>query len=402
MSNYLIVLLMLVMCLPSSFSYFFPLFFLGLLFQAFVRPRSIARAINLDVLICFGIMLVSGSFLILLNVIKFGDVSPWTYWVFGILSWLIVVTLIRSVPSPAMVINKSILYSSFVAGLACLLYVILFLSGAISESISFLGYKAYFGLDDRGFFAYSTTHLPLIPYLLTYLVTQRALENNVFNFSEKVAIILLVIAGLLSLRSFIFIVFFYIFIYYIQSRKKWLEFIIGALILLLIIVFAYYNSDTVHGVLDGVYGLKWESKISGEDTRYSQLIYWLDSFLNAPFFGHGLSSVKLEVYDMTNSELTQVRHGPIDAPYGYEIFYAKMLSDIGLVFFVYVSVFLYLSFFSRAMENEKFQLKALRAAAIVMILQSATNSYLGTTGWLFVLMLPMVLICKPVALKRAL
>lgn len=400
MSNYLIFLLMLVMCLPSSFSYFFPLFFLGFIFQAIARPRSIACALNPVILIGFGIMLVSGSFLVLFNVIEFGDVSPATYWIAGILSWLIIVILIRSVPSPAEVINKSILYSGLVAGAACLLYVISFLSGAIPDPISFLGYQAYFGLDDRGFFAYSTTQLPLIPYVLTYLVVQRALQNNPFKLSEKIAIILLLVAGLLSLRSFVFITSIFVLLYYVQVRKKWFSLLIGAMILLLITLFAYYNSDAVFGVIDGVYRLKWEAKVSGEDIRYNQIMYWLESFSNSPFFGHGISSVKIEVYDMASGELAQSRYGPIDAPYGYEIFYAKTLSDIGLILFVYVLVFFYLSFFGRTTEKERVQLKALRASAIVMILQSATNSYLGTSGWLFVLMLPMLLLSKPVVAKR--
>ena len=391
MKNYLIFSLTLVICFPGLFSYFAPLLILALICQILFRPNRLSRAINQKIILGFLTMLIASIFLVMLNVFKFGDESPWTYWIAGFLVWLVIVILIRSMDSPAEVIHKSLLCSSLFVGISCFTYVILFTGGILPEPVSFAGYQAYFGIDERGFFAYSTTHVPHIPYLLAYLVTYGALKKDAFKPLEMTAVTLLVISGLLSLRSFVAISFLGVLFYFVCIRKKWTLFIASIMILLAAGFSIYYASEAGQEILGGIYNLKWREKISGEDIRYLQLFYWLNSFLESPLFGHGLTSVRVELYDIATGELEYSRPGPIDAPYGYEIYYGKLLSDIGLFFFIYVAVFFQLSFSGKVNEENKFQLKALRFSALVMILQSATNTYLGTSGWMFILMLPMML-----------
>lgn len=392
MKNYLIFSLILVICFPSLFSYFVPLFVFALIYQAVVRPKCLEHAITPKIAIGFCVMMIASVFLVLFNVIKFGDISPWTYWIAGFLIWPVIVVLIRGVDSPAEVIHKSLLYSSLIVGGSCLIYIALFFLRILPEPISVPGYQAYFGLDERGFFAYSTTHVPHIPYLLAYLVTYGALKKGAIKRLELIAIILMVISGVLSLRSFVAISIFGVLIYYVSARRRLGLLLVGVLIVLIVGVSLYQNSDAARGVLGGIYDLKWSGKFSGEDVRYKQLAYWFESFSSSPFWGHGLSSVRIEMYDIATGELQFVIPGPIDAPYGYEIYYGKLLSDIGLVFLVYVVVFCMLSFSGGAKKvGDDLQLKALRLSAIVMMLQSATNSYLGTSGWMFILMLPMAL-----------
>lgn len=401
MNNYLIINLFFVICFPSLFSYSVPFFMLGFFWRLLSSPGSIVKAFDAKIGVGFFILILLGIFLVVFNVIKFGDVSPWTYWIAGFFAWFVIIILIRSIPDYGYVIHQSFLYSSLFVGVTCLIYIALFFFEILKEPISVAGYQAYFGIDDRGFFAYSTSHVPNIPYLVAYLCSYRLFQGDKMGACEKLALFLMVIAGLLSLRSFIFIAFFVVLVYYIHRQKKWLVFSFISFSVMSIAIFSYFNSVDFRTVVDGIYGLKWQDKVSGDDIRYQQFVYWLESFSDAPIFGHGLSSVNLELYDIATGELLSLRPGPVEAPYGYEIYFAKLLSDMGLVFIPYVFIFALLSFFMKADKKNKSQLEALRFSAIVMIMQSMTNSYLQTSGWLFIFMLPMVFISnKKVVLKN--
>jgi len=381
------IILLATMVLPSLFGQFAPLVYITFIF--FVLTRRDGININGKILLGFFLFMVLGILLIIWNVYIFGDYSPWTFWIAGFLTWFFFIHLLRSIPSPELFIHKSLVATGYVVAITNLVYIAAFLAGISVEPISVPGFTAFYGMDAEGRFAYSSSLLPHICYLFPYFIYAAARNNDKRVKNEKTLTWLLAVAGLLSLRSIIFLSIAISFLYYVWVKFHSWKFVSVLLIVGACLTVLYFNFlDT----FDFIYQLKWADKISGDDVRYNQLMFWLRSFADSPLIGHGLSSVQMEVFNMATGELIQSRSGPIVSPYGYEIFYGKMLSDIGMIFFIYCAIFYYLTFSVKTFNSLNWQVGALRFAAIFMLVQSGTNSYLGTSGWLFVLMLPMIFI----------
>lgn len=392
MNGYLQFFLILVFLFPSLFSWFLPFFCLAFIFLLITRPQKIAEVINSNIAIGFFIFLLTGVVLLIINYYLFENIKPWTYWIAGFSSWFLIVILLRTLNDISKTIHQSLLIAGAIIGFGNLVYIILFLSGLVKESISILGYRAYFGIDSRGFFAYSTSHVPLIAYFTPYFVCHLAAKKSYVGWFEKATLLALILAGLLSLQSFIWLVLIFLLIYYTFLTGTWLR-LFKLLSILILMIFAldwYIGID--YEISRGIYELKWSDKINGNDIRFQQLFFWLESFVKSPLIGHGLTSVEIILYDIATGELVVELPGPIVSPFGYEILFAKLLSDIGLLLFIYIFVFAWLSFFIRTKCENFWQVHALRVAAIILIIQSMTNSYLQTSGMLFIFMLPMLFI----------
>ncbi len=391
---YFYFILLFIMLFPSLFSWAAPFILLAFIYAILFYPKRLFNSFNLGIAIGGLFLLFLGIVVISINIILFNDYSQWTFWIAGIAVWFCLIVLLRTFGNAAFTIHHAIVSAGLVTGFFNLLYIILFLTGIVTENVQIRGFRAYFGIDPRGFFAYTTTFLPLTSYIVPYLIYKAYKSDNGLSKSEKIALMLLTVTGVLSLRIAVIICIFVSFLiyilHYLRMVKNKLILAIALLSILLASAVPIVGLTSFSDVFSGIYHLKLERKISGEDPRYKQLKFWINSYLDSPLIGHGLSSAEIRLYNMVTKELIYYRPGPIKSDYGYEIFFAKLLSDIGSIFFLYILVFLFLTFWYKALSPLPWQVRALRLAAIFALAQSATNSYMGTSGWLFVLMLPIV------------
>lgn len=394
MNRYIGALLTLVILFPGLFSWFAPFFYIGFAWILATKTKDIVNRENTRIATGFLIFLITGLLLIGINAYLFRNIKPWTYWIAGYATWLIIILLVRSLKDPAKTIHSALVATGFVAGVGNLVYIALYFAGFADDPISVAGYQAYFGLDSRGFFAYSTSHVPHLASLVPYFAYRFAKSTSSIPRHEKWILIAMIIAGILSLRTAIWMIYFVSAAYYVYLTRNYKSIAIGTAIFIGAILGLMVYFEIGWDIWQGIYDLKLADKVGGEDIRYNQLIFWLRSFLDSPLIGHGLTSAELILYDIATGELIEYTPGPIVSEYGYEILYAKLLSDIGILLVPYIAIFCWLSFLAKTSSSYLWQVRALRLAALSMIFQSATNSYLQTSGWLFTLMLPMVFIAS--------
>lgn len=393
--NYIIgTILILTMTFPALFWLFSPLVYLTFAFCLLTKKTV---RINPKLHIGFALFLSLGSLLLLIDIILNGGTRFWTFWIAGFFTWFVFINLLKLANKPELLIHKSLVILGYIVAIVNLGYVSAFLIGVAKEPISLLpAFQAYFGMSDTGFFAYSTSLLPHIGYIFPYfIVTLTSNDERVKTKDLPILIILIAMAGILSLRVSVIGIILCSFTYYYfkKQRKKTIK--ISSIISLFVpccLVFFVYLYSSHPEILNGIFQLKLSDKVYGEDLRYKQIIFWWNSFSQSPLIGHGLSSVETILYDIATGKLILYIPGRISAPYGYEFLYGKLLSDAGLIFLAYVLIFYYLVFVSNTNTSLPWQTTALRFAAVSMVFQSVTNSYLYTSGWLFTLMLPMVFI----------
>lgn len=392
MNRYIGALLTLVILFPWLFSWFAPFFYIGFVWILTTKTKKIVNRENTRIAIGFLVFLITGLLLVGINAYLFRNIKPWTYWIVGYATWLIIILLVRSLKDPAETIHSALVATGFVAGMGNLFYIVLYFSGFAEEPISVAGYQAYFGLDSRGFFAYSTSHVPHLASLVPYFAYRFAKSESNIPKHEKWILIAMVLAGILSLRTAIWVTYFISAAYYIYLTRNYKSIAIGAATFIGAILGLMIYFEIGWDIWQGIYNLKLAEKFGGEDLRYNQLLFWLSSFMDSPIIGHGLTSAEVILYDIATGELIEYIPGKIVSDYGYEILYAKLLSDIGVLLIPYIVLFCWLTFFAKASSHYSWQVRALRLAALSMVFQSATNSYLQTSGWLFTLMLPMIFI----------
>jgi hypothetical protein len=351
-------------------------------------PNDWINSFSNDLRKYFSILFVTGCFVELYNAYLFYMVVDINYWIISTLIWLMIITSIKGMGNKSIVVHNALVASGWIATIGNLIYIFLFLSGNVSN-INLPWYNARFGLDERGFFAFSTSHIPILGYLIPYVSYGMAREKKYNNISNKILLLLMVTVGLLSLRTaicaiIVIAIMMYTFVAF--NSKKLLPILM--VVVTIFVLFVAFNKD--NEILTGIYNLKLSTKISGDDPRYNQLKFWIDAFRQSPFLGNGISSTQMELYDMSTGDLITRKKGIISNPYGYEIFYGRILSEIGLIFLVYVAVFYKLSFKHSTFSEIFWQVPALRFASLCMLFQSATNTYLYSTGWLFVIMLQII------------
>lgn len=355
-----------------------------------IRHRSGVVAVDRSLLLVFTAFLTLGSILVIYNAVLFSDLSPVTYWIAGFIVWYLFIETIRSTNDPGSTVHQAYVVLALMTGLGNLLYIVLFITNVITEPITLPGYQAYFGIDERGFFAFSTSLLPIVGALAPYFYYRAA--HSAAPLIERVALVLLTLTGLASLRSIIWIIILGSMLYFAFRQFGLRRLLLVALASVGVLIAALLLMGVDRDIIEGIYQLKWAEKVDGDDVRYLQWQFWFDSFLQSPLIGHGLSSANLELYNIATGELLLQRPGPVVSEYGYEILYGKWLSDMGLFLLAYVALFTRATFIAPARSSFPWQVTALRASALCMVLQSATNSYLQTSGYLFALMLPMAFI----------
>src|SRR5581483_397936 len=87
-------------------------------------------------------------------------------------------------------------------------------------------------------------------------------------------------------------------------------------------------------ILEGLFNLKLADKLNGSDNRYEQLLVWIEYLWDRPLLGNGLTCVEVEIYSQ-KGDLLVFRPGPLKNPFGYELAYARLLVEIGIVPFLF-------------------------------------------------------------------
>jgi hypothetical protein len=287
------------------------------------------------------------------------------------------------------IIDSSIRLVGAVVVIVNISYVILFTSGIIQHNISCCGFIAYFGISDVGFFAYSTSLLPHISFLAPFFAVRYYYKRDTLDLF---ILLLLVLSTILSLRvtTSFFAGLSLIYLWHKLVQEKTITMFIIALCILFILLYLFFQIP--QDIIDAIYNLKLADEMQGDDPRFMQIKVFFESFLSSPFYGHGISSVSMQIYDMATGEMTYNRVGTVDNPYGYEVFAAKLLNDIGLLIVIPIGVYIYYLYIKKPINKYIWISHALRLGALFFVLTSQTNTYLATSGWMWVLMLPFVFI----------
>jgi len=383
--------LILMVLAPSAFLYVAPVLLVCAL-PFYFTDGTIHR----EVFALFLLLIILGCVVVGINVVKLGSLEGVGYWIVGPLIWLVIVNQLIHARFREHLLDRALVLAGWAVALTNLGYIGLFLGGVIGNVSLGPIFSAHFGIDDRGFFAYSTSCLPQIGFLFPYLALRYVATRR-----GGLVLLLLGIAGVLSLRVAIVAVIALFGAYALVrswKRNAYAAALVAALSVMAVSTTLLVPPDLTHGIFE----LKLADKLTGEDLRIEQALFWIKSFAESPITGHGIASTQLEIFDLASGELIQERFGPILNPYGYEIFMLKTLSDIGLLVVPYVLIYWYLAFILRTHVIAAWMPTALRVSALAMFVQSQTNSYLGTSGWMFVLMLPAVLAAtsdlpKPIA-----
>jgi hypothetical protein len=373
--------LILMVLAPGAFLYLAPVLLVCALPYYFTNGK-----IHREVFALFLFLIVLGCVVVGINIVKLGSLEGVGYWILGPLIWLVIVNQLIHARFREHLLDRVLVVAGWAVAVTNLGYLGLFLAGVLGNVSLRPIFSAHFGIDDRGFIAYSTSCLPQIGFLFPYLALRYlALRRG------GLVLLLLGVAGVLSLRVAIVIVIALFGIYALVRSWKtnaWAAAIgFAALSVMVVSATLLVPPDVTHGIFE----LKLADKLTGQDLRIEQALFWITSFAESPITGHGIASTQLEIFDLANGELIQERYGPVVNPYGYEIFMLKTLSDIGLLVVPYVLIYWYLAFVLRTHVIATWMPTALRISALAMFLQSQTNSYLGTSGWMFVLMFPAML-----------
>ncbi|MDX1932706.1 MAG: hypothetical protein SFU56_08895 [Capsulimonadales bacterium] len=194
------------------------------------------------------------------------------------------------------------------------------------------------GIDERGFAAYSTNNLPILCFTVPYLLANVLYTGNRSRFAV-LTLALSVLAALASLRVAVIlsvvgsavVLFGLVYLKADSAGRRTIRrgIVLAATAPLVAGVIGYLllpsgQKARLGLIVEGIYLLKLSRKVSGEDSRYEQANYWLRAWERRPWFGHGLSSTEL----ITSSI---VKPGTVQNPYGYELTYLRLLSEIGLL-----------------------------------------------------------------------
>jgi hypothetical protein len=374
--------LVLLLLAPNAFLYIAPLLLVGAL--PFYLSLSACK-IHREIFILFSCLVIMGCLVVAVNVLKIGTVEGIGYWILGPFVWFIIINHLVFSEQKHRLIDLVLVLAGWIVSLTNLGYVGLFLSGILGNISWPPFFSAHFGIDDRGFLAYSTSCLPQIGFLFPYFALRYIATGR-----GAVLLMLLGTAGLLSLRLAVIAVIVIFGLYALVRSMKFFTLKSGVFVaagcLLVIASVLLIPEDMVQGIFE----LKLADKLTGGDARTEQAIFWIKSFTESPIIGHGIASTHLEIIDLASGELVQERFGSVTNPFGYEVFLLKTLSDIGLLLIPYVLLYWYLTFLLRTEALAAWMPSALRAGAIAMLLQSQTNSYLGTSGWMFIFMFPAI------------
>jgi hypothetical protein len=200
-----------------------------------------------------------------------------------------------------------------------------------------LDYKR--GIDERGFVAYSTNNLPMLGFTVPYMTASILYAGNRTRL-RLLCLIVCTIAALASLRIAVTVDVLggYIITQLLAIRaagrkapalmaryQRALAFAVASIasLLLVAIIFVGLN-PRAQMIAEGIYQQKLSKKLSGEDTRYAQSRYWIEAWTERPLLGHGISSSEIIIPQM-------VKPGTVQNPYGYELTYLKLMSEIGLL-----------------------------------------------------------------------
>jgi len=232
---------------------------------------------------------------------------------------------------------KDIIYiASLLISLNALAYLIYGLKGRVYP-LEFLDLDYRRGIDERGFAAYSTNNLPILCFTAPFILANVLYSGNRTRFSITVLLVSLAAAfaslrvavavSILGAMTAIAVVSAQVAPAMLRRRvfRKSL-FIVTAFFFAGFVMVAILsrNSPRFQAFITGIYDLKLSKKMSGEDIRYMQARFWLSSWTQHPLLGHGISSTEL----LTSSA---IKPGTVQNPYGYELTYLRLLSEIGFV-----------------------------------------------------------------------
>ncbi len=263
--------------------------------------------------------------------------------------------------------------------------------------LEFLDLEYGFGQDVRGFVAYTTNNLPVLTFTATFFLIQVFLlgKRSLVHLAT-LAITLPAIA--LSLRlafilniclsAVIIVVMAYVGPLQIRRKEYGLAFVL-ALVALGSLAITQVDTD----LADGIFDLKLDRIVHGQDLRYAQATVWLDHVMDRPWLGNGLTSVDVQMFSR-NGELTFDRPGPIVNPYGYELTYLKLLVEIGilpLLFCAFLVGLLSLGLWRAVWRGETRcdrEAFAYLVGMLLFLLASSSNGYLLSFGFMWTIYFP--------------
>lgn len=356
-----------------------------------IRQYS-ARTISLYIA-----LLVLGCCVEIQNTLMFGETYGLSLWVADPAVWLLVTLSLFQIDPDRRIqtVDLAILIAAFAVSFLHAYFVLTHLIGmeSFADPIRVeMGLR--FGQDSRGFFAFTSSNLAILGFTTPYLLLG-APQNSKERRRRRIALALSILVIVLSLSIALFLVLLAAIAFKVSLRGSnevslrvhlRVLFIMGTCGVLLIVLLTLVSHTDFLG---GIYQLKYEDKLLGHDERILQVKTWLSYFAEAPLFGNGISSTDMTILDV-DGNVAVMHSGTVVNPYGYEVLYGRLLSELGLVWFGLYGLVVAMLLFSAPLERStnNFFIQGLRLSAFAMLLQTSFNSYFTTFGYMICLALP--------------
>jgi hypothetical protein len=350
---------------------------------------------------CFCVTIILGAFLVLYDITvnrDSPDLRVFSFWVLNPMIYLSFIFLSSGKPDLPTILDTSIYLASALISIDLLLYAGFSLFG-LPYPLDFLGLERRFGLDESGFIALSSNNLPALSFFIPYVMADIFVVRRRRSMPRILTLVLSIAAAAASLRVAVLlsVVLSAVILFVIILRRRSIKrpfFLAAAASVSAILLMSGIRGDWKSSeIMKGIYSLKIADKVSGDDPRYEQLRLWMEYVSERPLLGHGLSSVDVTVYG-EDDDVELDRSGPLKNPFGYELTYAKLLTEIGfLPFLTFTSLFLVLAAMLAKTWRQGDDVTGRKAIAHLMgmamfVASSATNGYILTFGYMWTVMFP--------------
>ncbi|HWR45835.1 O-antigen ligase family protein [Sporomusa sp.] len=400
----IVLLMTMVLFFPSSYPVIKFGFLAFLLLAYMVESGKQCLCINSTIFFLSLVAIILGLSLNLYDVFLNGlSTRGLNVFVIDICVYLAVMLLLSTRPNINLIFDRAFHISSLLISTNALLYLLFSVSiGRESYPLMFLDLDYRMGLGGSGLMAFSTNNLPILIFTLPYMLVHY-FYGKTYSKWKKMTLSVCLLASFFSLRialiGVIVLSICCLVLYKVLRTKKKLYFLTWMMSLSMMI-FSLSLIFTDGAKLDEFYNLKLANKLNGSDIRYEQFDVWYGYFQEAPLFGHGLTSVNLIIYK--GDQFVHENVGVIENPFGYELTFAKLLVEIGLIpFLIYTVLTMYIIIQILKIVRDKaipYQYREYALAhmfgIVSFIISANTNGYLLTFGYLWVIFFPLTSVAR--------
>ena len=253
-----------------------------------------------------------------------------------------------------------------------------------------LSLPSEYSFGNYGFFVqyftnHMITHIFMFPIILAISLKKNKLPFFVLLFMELICIVISGRAALQLMAFFSAILIIFFFFLIMQTNKLKSFYLVGGAVLLVLVLFILLSTFS-NVSASGIFGYakdKINNSFSSNDSldtvRLDQLVALTNGFLDKPLFGNGTASYTLEC---VRDELY---------PWNYELYYNLILFQKG-IFGLFAILLIYGTTVYGIYKTKRIDVNVKAGflfAFISVIVSSAFDPYLATSGCLWMIYIPL-------------